>query len=125
MKFQNSLAIVLVMSLSFFSGCAKAPVSEKTIEQLEKEASKMVIVDLRERAEFYAKELKAQRQEVSKITNEMKGLSVKEIFGSKGNSFKKRLWKVQDKANAFLDRYRIYVSKLLEKGADISEMELK
>lgn len=124
MKSQRFLTFALVMSLSLFAGCAKTVVPEKPIEQIEKEAAKMSVSDLQKMAGFYAKALKVQRQEVSKITNEMKGLSVKEIFSDKGNSFKDRLLKVQDKASALFERYRIYLDKLQEKGADISAVGL-
>lgn len=124
MKIRNIALGMFVCVLAASTGCAKKADPNKPIDQIKKEVQTMSAADLESTAAAYVKEIKAQRAELNKITDEMKGLSIKEIFSDKSKSIKNRLTKVQTKAGALLERYQIYVNKLNEKGADLSKVQL-
>lgn len=124
MKIKTVSVFVLALAFTAFLGCAKKADPNKPMEQIQKEVQTMSVTDLQEMAGAYAKDIKARKAELAKITDEMKGLSIREIFSDKAKSIKSRLGNVETRANALLERYQIYVSKLQEKGADISQVQI-
>ncbi|HNX68868.1 MAG TPA: hypothetical protein PKI45_05235 [Candidatus Omnitrophota bacterium] len=124
MKVRNFAVFALIMTVAALTGCSKKVDPKKPIAKIQQEVQTMSVADLESTAAAYAKEVRAQKVELGKITDEMKGLPVKEIFSDKSKSIKNRLSKIQVDATALLERYQIYVNKLQEKGADLSKVRL-
>jgi len=118
-----SLVIFLVMPF-IFSGCAQKADSAKPIDKIQREVQTMSVQDLEAMALAYAGGIKAQRAELSRITDEMKGIPIQEIFSDKAQPIKRRLAKVQSEAEALYERYQIYAAQFKEKGGDLSNVRI-
>ncbi|MDD5217780.1 MAG: hypothetical protein PHS88_06725 [Candidatus Omnitrophica bacterium] len=124
MKIRSMTTLMLVLTLAACSGCAKKADPNKPVDQIKKDVETMSVAELQSTAAAYAKEIKVQKTELSKIAEELKGVPVKDVFSDKAKSIKNRLGEVQTKASALMERYQLYFNKLQEKGADISKVRL-
>lgn len=123
MKYNNLSFVVLIIVIACW-GCAKKADPHKSIEKIQKEVQSMSVADLEKTAKVYADGIMAQKTELSRITDEMKGIPIQEIFSDKSKPIQKRLARVQSEAEALFERYQIYALKLKEKGGDLSKVQL-
>lgn len=123
MKTTSLILILAAVVCVTFGGCAKKVDPNKPLDQVIKEAKTMSIPDLRSMAEAYVVAIKVQKNEVDRITDAMKGMSVKDIFGDKARPMKERLSKIQLTATALLERYQVYAAKLEERGGEVPKLQ--
>lgn len=123
MKNKKSWAIIILALVVGISGCAKKADPERPIEKIKNETETMSVQDLETNALLYAKELKAQRAELDKIKAKMQALPIEKIFANEFMT--NQVAKIGRKAEAYFERYMIYLGKLQENGADLSKVRLE
>lgn len=124
MKSQNLFIIGLIIISLAAAGCAKEVDPKKPIAKVTQEAKLMSLEKLQKKAQAYVAAINAQRQQVGRITDQMKGMSVVDIFSDKAKPLKKRLAEIQRTTTALLERYQIYAAQLQERGGDVSQLQI-
>jgi PBP1b-binding outer membrane lipoprotein LpoB len=119
----RSIALVLATSLLVF-GCAKKADPNKPIDQIQKEVQNMSVSDLQSNALAYVDAIKAKKGEVTKVSDQLKALSPKELFSDKAKTIRDQAASVTKEVNALTQRYEIYAKKFAEKGGDMAKIKL-
>ena len=102
------------------AGCGKKADENKSIRQVQAEASKMSIDQLRAAALECKNALMAKKGELSKLEEKVKMLTSDKIISGEGQ---KLTTDIQSAGKSIVDltgRLKIYVDKIKEKGGDVS-----
>ncbi len=135
------LAVVLVIGVVGMAGCKKksegvggagevksvaggAVADEnKPIEQVKAEADKMDVKQLRETALAYKAAGVAKDSEFKKITDEIMKAMSGQSSSQKVTELNAKLAEIGKSTDALSERFQVYVTKLKEKGGDVSGLE--
>ncbi|MFA6600184.1 MAG: hypothetical protein WC352_05045 [Candidatus Omnitrophota bacterium] len=118
-------SVALVMALSVFAfGCGKKADINKPIDKIQAEVQKMSVGDLEKSARAYADAIKVRQADVSKVSEQLKALSPKELFSGKAKSIRDEAAAITRDVNALTQRYEIYARKFLEKGGDMAKIKI-
>lgn len=123
MKTKSVLPILLTLVLCAY-GCGKKTDLHKPIEQVKAEAQTMSSSDLEKTAQAYAKEISVRKNELGKVTEELKKLSPKDLLSEKSKSIKERASRIGSEVGELTGRYDVYARKFAEKGGDLSRIKL-
>ena len=106
------------------AGCGKKADENKSIRQVQAEASKMSIDQLRAAALECKNALMAKKGELSKLEEKVKMLTSDKIISGEGQ---KLTTDIQSAGKSIVDltgQLEIYVDKIKEKGGDVSGLNL-
>ena len=122
--FMGTRPFILLCLLAVFAlvviGCGKKTDEKKTVSQVQAEASKMSVDQLRAAALECKNALMAKKSELSKLEEKVKMLTPDKIIGSEGQ---KLTTDIQSAGKSIADlsgRLKVYVDKIKEKGGDVS-----
>jgi hypothetical protein len=122
MKFRNIPAFILVLGFVSLMGCAKQADPKRPIEKIQKEVGSMSVAQLESHAAAYAAAIRSQKTEIGKIQQEIQRMPMDKVFNNKAMTVK--IADIGRRAEAFFERYRIYVQALQEKGGDLSKARI-
>ena len=105
-------------------GCGKKTDENKSVNQVQAEAGKMSVDQLRTAALECQNALMAKKGELSKLEEKVKMLTSDKIISGEGQ---KLTTDIQSAGKSIVDltgRLKIYVDKIKEKGGDVSGLNL-
>ena len=123
MKLRVNPALLLILTLIPFAGCAKKADPKRSIEKIRKEVTAMPLAALETQASDYAAAIRAQKAEIAKIQQEIQKMPMDKVFSNK--SMTRRIARIGREAEALFERYRIYVKAFQEKGGDPAKVQIE
>jgi hypothetical protein len=126
-KMKNYLTISILACLAFtliLTGCEKKVNENTPIADVKAAADKMDKDQLKSAAMEYKNAITAKKAEVDKIMAQIKQVPPTEIMGDKMKNLKSQLDPLSKSLTGLQERFDIIVSKLKEKGGDLSGLTL-
>ncbi len=124
MRNRMLLTGIVLLNVFALAGCGSQADSSKPIAEVKAEAEKMSVKDLEKRAQVYAEAIMDQKGEMSKVGDELKSLSPKDIMGEKGKSLKNEMSALSSQVTELTKRYDVYAKKYRELGGDASKIKI-
>jgi hypothetical protein len=116
-------AVLLVLMLMPFTGCAKKVDPKRPVDKIRKEVVSMPLAELQTRAADYAAAIRAQKAEIEKIQKQIQKMPMEKVFNN--TSMTRHIAAIGREAEALFERYRIYVQAYQEKGGDLSKVQIE
>ena len=105
-------------------GCGKKADETKPISEVQAEAEKMDLKQLRSMALKYKEAIMAKQEDIERIGAELKKIPVAEMLGEEAKGLKTDIENLSKSVSALKERFEIYYNKLKEKGGDLSGLEI-
>ena len=115
-----NVLLVLLAVVTLFAGCSKKADENKPLSEVEAEAEKMSVDKLKSVAMEYKDAISAKKEEIEKVTGELKNIPIAEMLGNEAKELKAEIENLTKTASALNERFQIYYQKLKEKGGDLS-----
>ncbi len=119
MKLATTISIFVIFLLSI-SGCGKKADENKPISEVQAEAAKMNVEQLRQMATTYKNALAAKQTEVDKLVTKLKEIPVTQMLGEESKKLKGDIDNLTKSTSALKERFGIYYNALKEKGGNLS-----
>ena len=117
------LFLMVVLSLLLF-GCGKKTDENKPISQVQAEASKMNINDLKAMAMTYKEAIEAKKADVEKIAAKLKEIPVTQMLGEQAKQLKADIDSLNKSVNALKERFQVYYDQLKAQSGDLSGLQI-
>jgi len=125
MKTKSLPLLCLFLGLALVAaGCGKKTDENKSISQVQAEAGKMSVDQLRTAALECKNALMAKEGELSKLEEKVKMLTSDKIISSEGQKLTTDIKSAGRSIVDLTERLKIYVDKIKEKGGDVSGLNL-
>ena len=121
---KTCLFCLLVLCCLALLGCGKKADESKPTSEVQVEAEKMNIEQLRKIAMKYKDAVLAKSADVEKITAKLKEIPVTKMLGNEAKGLKTEIENFNKSISALKERFQIYYNKLKEKGGDLTGLEL-
>ncbi|MFZ0035151.1 MAG: hypothetical protein WAK60_09225 [Sedimentisphaerales bacterium] len=118
------LCILIAGCLFGFAGCGKKAGTEKSIADVQAEASKMNVEQLRTKAIEYKNSIVAKKAEIEKVAAKLKGIPITQQMGTEAKALQTDIATLSKTVATLTERFQIYYNKLKEKGGNISGLEI-
>jgi len=105
-------------------GCGKKADENRPVSEVEAEAEKMSVAELRSMALKYKEALMAKEGDVEKIMAELKEVPLTKMLGEEAKGLKADIDKVNKSISALTKRFEIYHNKIKEKDGDLSGLKI-
>jgi len=115
-----NVLLVLLAVVMLFAGCSKKADENKPLSEVKAEAEKMSVDKLKAMAMEYKDAISAKKEEIEKVTGELKNIPVAEMLGNEATELKAEIENLTKSVSALNERLQIYYQKLKEKGGDLS-----
>jgi len=115
-------AFLLVLSavIMLFAGCSKKADESKPLSEVEAEAEKMSVDKLKSMAMEYKDAISAKKEEIEKVTGELKNIPIAEMLGDEAKELKTEIENLTKSVSNLNERFQVYYQKLKEKGGDLT-----
>jgi hypothetical protein len=107
-----------------FAGCAGKADENKPLSDVQADAQKMDVEQLKAMATKYKDAIVAKKADVDKVMAKMKDIPATELLGKEAQSLKQDIDALSASVKALKERFDIYYNKLVEKGADVSGLSI-
>ena len=125
MKIKSFLLLCLLAALVLVViGCGKKADENKPISQVQAEAGKMSVDQLRTAALECKNALMAKKGELSKLEEKVKMLTSDKIISGEGQKLTTDIQSAGKSIADLTGQLKIYVDKIKEKGGDVSGLNL-
>ena len=118
------LCIMIAGCLLGFAGCGKKADENKPIADVQAEAAKMNVEQLKAKAMEYKEALVAKKAEIEKVAAKLKEIPITEQLGTEAKSLQADIANLNKSVTALTERFQVYYNKLKEMGGDISGLEI-
>ena len=105
-------------------GCGKKADENKPMSEVKAEAEKMNLDELRSMALKYKEAIMAKRDDVAKVTAELKKIPLTKMLGKEAKGLKSDIENLNKSISALKARFEIYYNKVKEKDGDLSGLEI-
>ncbi len=127
---QWTVAIVLGGIIFCSWGCGKSSGGgsvdlQKPTKQVQAEAQKMNVDELKAQAEVYKKELAAKKVEAEELEKKLNEIPVTQMLGSEAGKLKDQISALATTTSKVSERLNIYIEELKKKNVDVSALEAK
>jgi len=112
--------LVLLAVAMLFAGCSKKADENKPLSEVKAEVETMSVAKLKSMAMEYKDAISAKKEEIEKVTGELKNIPVAEMLGNEATELKAEIENLTKSVSALNERFQIYYQKLKEKGGDLS-----
>ncbi len=120
----KKIVLMLVLSMLFLVGCGKKADENKPISEVQAEAQKMSVDDLKAMAMKYKDAIEAKKADIDKITAKLKEIPVTEMLGENAKKLKADIDNLTKSLSALKERFQIYYDQLKAKGSDVSGLQI-
>jgi hypothetical protein len=103
-----------------FAGCAGKADENKPLSDVQADAQKMDVEQLKAMATKYKDAITAKKAEVDKVMAKIKEVPIADAMGKEAGALKEEVDALSKSVKALKERFDIYYNKLVEKGADVS-----
>jgi len=107
-----------------FAGCAGKADENKPLSDVQADAQKMDVEQLKAMATKYKDAIVAKKADVEKVMAKLKAIPLTETMGKEAQSIQQEFDALSKSVNALKERFDIYYNKLTEKGADVSGLSI-
>jgi hypothetical protein len=118
------LCILIVGCLFGFAGCGKKADTEKSIADVQAEASKMNAEQLRAKAMEYKNAIVAKKAEIEKVAAKLKGIPITQQMGAEAKALQTDTANLSKTVADLTARFQVYYNKLKEMGGNVSGLEI-
>jgi hypothetical protein len=118
------LCIFIAGCLLGFASCGKKADTEKSIADVQAEASKMNAEQLRAKAMEYKNAIVAKKAEIEKVAAKLKGIPITQQMGAEAKALQTDITTLNKAMAALTERFQVYYNKLKEKGGNVSGLEI-
>jgi len=115
---------MLAVFLLLLSGCGKKADENKPISEVQAEAAKMNVQDLKAMAMSYKDAIEAKKVDVENLAAKLKGIPVAQLLGEKAKQLKADIDSLNKSLSALKERFQIYYDQLKAKGGDLSGLQI-
>jgi len=112
--------LVLLAVAMLFAGCSKKADENKPLSEVKAEAETMSVAKLKSMAMEYKDAISAKKDEIEKVTGELKNIPVAEMFDNEAKELKADIENLTKSLSALNERFQVYYQKLKEKGGDLT-----
>ncbi len=105
-------------------GCGKKADENKPISEVQAEAEKMDIEQLRSMVLKYKDAIMAKQDDIAKIGVNLKKIPVAEMLGEDAKELKTDIENLNKSVSALKERFEVYYEKLREKDGDLSDLKI-
>ncbi len=124
MKLATLISAMLVFTF-IISGCGKKADENKPISEVQAEAQKMNVEQLRQMAIAYKDALVAKQAEIDKLAAKVKEIPIADALGKEAHNLKADMDKLTTSVSALKERFNIYYDAVKAKGGNLSGLEVK
>ncbi|MGA2092239.1 MAG: hypothetical protein ABSH16_02375 [Sedimentisphaerales bacterium] len=121
---RTGLCVLIAACLISFIGCGKKADENKPMTQVQAEADKMNVEQLKAAAMEYKNAIAAKKAELKKVADKLKAIPATEQLGDKAKKLQEEVVNIGKSVNALTERFDVYYNKLKEKGGDVSGLEI-
>lgn len=121
---KNLLSLMLVVPLLFLAGCGKKADENKPIGEVQAEAAKMNVQDLKAMAMKYKDAVEAKKADVEKLAAKLKEIPVAQLLGEQAKQLNADIDNLNKSLSALKERFQIYYDQLKAKGGDLSGLQI-
>ncbi len=118
------LCIAIASCVLGLAGCGKKADESKPIADVQAEAAKMDVAQLKAKAMEYKDALVAKTAEIEKVAAKLTAIPVTEQLGTEAKSLKADIENLNKSVAALTERFQVYYNKLKEMGGDVSGLEI-
>jgi hypothetical protein len=118
------LCVALAGCVLGLSGCGKKADESKPIADVQAEAAKMDVAQLKAKAMEYKDALVAKKADIEKVAAKLKEIPVTEQLGADAKALQADIANLNKSVSALTERFQIYYNKLKEMGGDVSGLEI-
>jgi phage-related tail protein len=118
------LCIAMAGCLLGIGGCGKKADENKPIEEVQAEAAKMDVAQLKAKAMEYKDALVAKKAAIEKVAAKLKEIPATELLGAEAKALQADIANLNKSLAALTERFQVYYGKLKEMGGDISGLEI-
>ncbi len=118
------LPLMLALSMAFLFGCGKKADENKPISEVQAEAQKMSVDDLKAMAMKYKDAIEAKKADIDKITAKLKEIPVTQMLGDESKKLKADIDNLTKSLSALKERFQVYYDQLKAKGGDVSGLQI-
>ncbi len=120
----KKIVLMLALSMLFLFGCGKKADENKPISEVQSEAEKMSVDDLKAMAMKYKDAIEAKKADIDKVTAKLKEIPVTEMLGENAKKLKADIDNLTKSLSALKERFQIYYDQLKAKGGDVSGLQI-
>jgi len=118
------LSLILTVSLLLLSGCGKKADENKPLGEVQAEAAKMNVQDLKAMAMKYKDAVEAKKADVEKLAAKLKEIPVARLLGEQAKQLNADIDNLNKSLSALKERFQIYYDQLKAKGGDLSGLQI-
>jgi outer membrane murein-binding lipoprotein Lpp len=118
------LCCLFVLSSLFLCGCSKKADTDKSIADVQAEASKMDAEQLMAKATEYKDAIVAKKAKIEKVTAKLKEIPITQQMGSEAKGLQTDIANLSKSLSSLTEKFQVYYNKLKETGGDVSGLEI-
>lgn len=114
------LCVLIAGYLLGCAGCGKKADADKPIADVQAEAGKMNVEQLRAKAMEYKDAIVAKKAEIEKVAAKLKEIPITQQMGEEAKGLQTDIANLTKSLSSLNERFQVYYSKLKEMGGDVS-----
>ncbi len=118
------LCLMIAGFLAGFAGCSKKADADKPMADVQAEAAKMNVEQLKAKAIEYKDAIVAKKAEIEKVAAKFKEIPIAEKMGAEAKALQTDIENLNKVVAALTERFQVYYNKFKEMGGDISGLEI-
>jgi hypothetical protein len=118
------LCILIACCLLGFTGCGKKANTEQPIADVQAEASKMNVEQLKAKAIEYKDAIVAKKAEIETVAAKLKAIPITQQMGAEAKGLQTDIANLTKAMSSLNERFQVYYGKLKEMGGDVSGLEM-
>lgn len=118
------LIVVMTGCLFGFAGCSKKADTNKSMADIQAEASKMNVEQLKAKAMEYKNAIVAKKAELEKATAKLKEIPITQQMGTEAKALQADISNISKAMADLTQRFQVYYNKLKEKGGSVAGLEI-
>jgi hypothetical protein len=118
------LCMLIAGCLLGFTGCSKKADTEKPIADIQAEAGKMNVEQLKAKAMEYKDAIVAKKAEIEKVAAKLKAIPITQQMGDEARGLQTDIATLSKTMANLTEKFQVYYSKLQEAGGNVSGLEM-
>lgn len=118
------LCILIAGCLFGSASCSKKADTNKSIADIQAEASKMNVEQLKAKAMEYKNAIVAKKAEIEKVATKLKAIPITQQMGTEAKALQTDIANRSKTMADLTERFQVYYNKLKEKGGSVSGLEI-
>jgi uncharacterized coiled-coil DUF342 family protein len=121
---KTGLCVLIASCLFIFVGCGKKADEGKPMSEVQAEAAKMNVEQLKAAAMQYKNAIVAKKADIEKVAAKLKEIPITEQMGAEAKALQTDIANLDKSVAALTERFQVYYNKLKEMSGDLSGLEI-